>query len=485
MFAWAGWARCLHNGPPMSPVPYRPHDPFDLAALAQALSDLPLSTDAAELCRAGADFHWYSPILSERLKGRQPDLVVHPRSTEDVKRVAAACARHRVPLTVRGGGTGNYGQCVPLHGGVTLDMTGLNRVLQVEQGLARVEAGVLIHHLNRTVRETGQQLCMWPSTEHIATLGGFIAGGHSGIGSIRHGILADPGNVRRLRIVTLEDPPRVLDLEGADIQKAHHAYGSNGIITEVDVALTACVPWRHTITLFDSYDAVLRFGLAVGDAAVHRDREIDVFQLSAVEQRITPYYAGLRQLLQGADALFSQVSPQTLARYAELAQRMGGRLVVQGSEAELIAQGLPTAAECAYNHTTLEALKSDRGVTYLQVAYPGPLDPALVARQMQRFGDEVYMHHEFSQAGGRLVAFALPLVQYFDEAQLRALMHSFEADGCHIFDPHTWVLEDGGMKQVDESQLAFKRQADPGGLMNPGKVRGWDERVLGIPGGQL
>lgn len=469
----------------MSPAPYRPHDPFDLTALAQALSDLPLSTDAAELSRAGSDFHWYSPILSERLKGRQPDLVVHARSTEDVKRVAAACARYRVPLTVRGGGTGNYGQCVPLHGGVTLDMTGLNRVLQVEQGLARVEAGVLIHELNRTVRETGQQLCMWPSTEHIATLGGFIAGGHSGIGSIRHGILADPGNVRRLRIVTLEDPPRVLDLEGADIQKAHHAYGSNGIITEVDVALTARVPWRHTITLFDSYDAVLRFGLAVGDAAVHRDREIDVFQLSAVERRITPYYAGLRQHVQGADALFAQVSPQTLARYAELAQRMGGRLVVQGSEAELIAQGLPTAAECAYNHTTLEALKSDRGVTYLQVAYPGPLDPALVARQMQRFGDEVYMHHEFSQAGGQLVAFALPLVQYFDEAQLRALMHSFEADGCHIFDPHTWVLEDGGMKQVDESQLAFKRQADPGGLMNPGKVRGWDERVLGIPGGQL
>ena len=62
---------------------------------------------------------------------------------------------------------------------------------------------------------------------------------------------------------------------------------------------------------------------------------------------------------------------------------------------------------------------------------------------------------------------------------------SFEADGCWIFDPHTWVLEDGGMKQVDEAQLAFKRQADPLGLMNPGKVRAWDERVLGLPGGQL
>jgi hypothetical protein len=78
------------------------------------------------------------------------------------------------------------------------------------------------------------------------------------------------------------------------------------------------------------------------------------------------------------------------------------------------------------------------------------------------------------------VAFALPLVTYFDEDQLRELMVSFEADGCVIFDPHTAVLEDGGMKQVDEAQLAFKRLADPQGLMNPGKMRAWEERVLGL-----
>jgi FAD/FMN-containing dehydrogenase len=164
---------------------------------------------------------------------------------------------------------------------------------------------------------------------------------------------------------------------------------------------------------------------------------------------------------------------------------MGGRLVVRGSEAELLAAGLPSATECAYNHTTLEALKTDRGVTYLQVAYPAPLDPALVARQMVRLGDEVLFHHEFSRAGGELVAFALPLVHYFDEDQLHQLIKGFEADGCTIFDPHTWVLEDGGMKQVDEAQLEFKKLADPHGLMNPGKVRAWDERVLGIPGGRL
>jgi FAD/FMN-containing dehydrogenase len=464
-------------------TPYRPGDPVDWPAVQAALAGFDVDSSAAGRARAAADYHWYSPVLAQRLQGRHPDLVVRPRDVAEVLRLAAISARHRVPLTVRGGGTGNYGQCVPLHGGITLDATALNRVLRIEAGWASVDAGVLLHDLNLAARQSGQQLRMWPSTERIATLGGFIAGGHSGIGSIRHGILADAGNVRRLRIVTLEDPPQLLDLHGADIQQVHHAYGSNGIIVEVDVALTAFVEWQHTVALFDRYDDVLRFGLAAAADASAGD--IDLFQLSAVERRITPYYAGLRTRLDDADAMFAQVSPATLPAYAARVAAMGGRLVVKGSEAELLAAGLPSATECAYNHTTLEALKSGRGVTYLQVAYPAPLDPALVARQMVRFGDEVLFHHEFSRAGGDNVAFALPLVQYFDETQLDDLKRSFEADGCWIFDPHTWVLEDGGMKQVDETQLAFKQRADPLGLMNPGKLRAWDERVLGLASLQI
>jgi FAD/FMN-containing dehydrogenase len=486
MLTWKPPARGLHAAAPApdaTMTPYRPHDRFDLPALAADLAGLDLRADAASRQRAGSDYHWYSPVLAEALRGRVPDLVVRPRDEAELLRVAAACARHRVPLTVRGGGTGNYGQCVPLYGGVTLDMTALDAVIALEPGRARVQAGIGIETLNQAAAAHGQQLAMWPSTARIATLGGFIAGGHSGIGSLRHGILADAGNVTRLLVVTLEDPPRRVELRGADIQRAHHAYGSNGILLEVDVALVPRVEWRHAIALFPRYDTLLRFGLAAGAASVRG--ELDLFQMSAVERRITPYYEGLRGRLEDQDAMFAQVNPGSLAGYTALVRDFGGRVAVAGTEAELLAEGLPSCTECAYNHTTLEALKSDRGVTYLQVAYPAPFSPDLVAAQMARFGDEVFMHHEFSRAGGALVAFALPLVQFFDEPQLRALIASFEADGCTIYDPHTWVLEDGGMKQVDEAQLAFKHQADPLGLMNPGKLRAWDERVLGIPGGGL
>lgn len=464
---------------------YRPGDRFSIDAVRRALAGLDVVDDAASRERAGRDYYWYSPLLNRQLAGRNPHLVVRPRSLEEVVAVAAACAQHRVPLTVRGGGTGNYGQCVPLFGGVSLDVTALDRVLDIDSGRALVEAGALLHSVDQAARAQGGQLRMWPSTARIATVGGFIAGGHSGIGSMRHGILADPGNVLSLQVVTVERVPRVLELRGDEIRLAHHAYGTNGIITQVELALTPAIEWHHTIALFDHYDDVLRFGLAAGALAVQANPVLDLFQLSAVERRITPYYAGLRDRLEDRDAMFAQMTQASLAGYDALARQFGGRVVESGTEAELLARGLPSCTECAYNHTTLEALKSDPGVTYLQVAYPGPLDPALVARQMARFGDEVLMHHEFSRSAGELVAFALPLVIYFDELQLRSLMASFEADGCWIFDPHTWVLEDGGMKQVDEAQLAFKREADPLGLMNPGKVRAWDERVLGIPGGQL
>lgn len=69
----------------------------------------------------------------------------------------------------------------------------------------------------------GQEILMCPSTRDIATIGGFIAGGYAGAGSMRSGILEDAGNVTMIRVVTLEETPQVIELHGADIQKVHRA----------------------------------------------------------------------------------------------------------------------------------------------------------------------------------------------------------------------------------------------------------------------
>src|SRR5712675_1828606 len=111
------------------------------ASFRQDLSDIPILEDPGSLRMRSRDFFWFSPILKETLEDKRAELIAVPRDKTDVIRVAAACARHRVPLTVRGGGTGNYGQAVPLAGGVVLDMSGVDRIVRVGPGAGRFEAG--------------------------------------------------------------------------------------------------------------------------------------------------------------------------------------------------------------------------------------------------------------------------------------------------------------------------------------------------------
>ena len=85
-----------------------------LDSFIKDLGDIPHSRDAAALRVKSADFSWFSPIMSAALAGRTAEIVLSPRNEEEIVRIAAACARHRVPLVARGAGTGNFGQAVPL-----------------------------------------------------------------------------------------------------------------------------------------------------------------------------------------------------------------------------------------------------------------------------------------------------------------------------------------------------------------------------------
>ncbi|TIS17034.1 MAG: FAD-binding oxidoreductase, partial [Mesorhizobium sp.] len=68
----------------------------------------------------------------------------------------------------------------------------------------------------------------------------------------------------------------------------------------------------------------------------------------------------------------------------------------------------------------------------------------------------------------------LPLVRFTTEERLDEIIRIHEDNGCWIFNPHRYTLEEGGMKQTDEVQLAFKRETDPQGLLNPGKMIAWE-----------
>jgi len=76
---------------------------------------------------------------------------------------------------------------------------------------------------------------------------------------------------------------------------------------------------------------------------------------------------------------------------------------------------------------------------------------------------------------GKVMFAGLSLVKFTTEARLEEIIRLHEAAGAMVFNPHRYTLEEGGRQSVDDRQLAFKREADPKGLLNPGKMIAWDD----------
>ncbi|MEN9230258.1 MAG: FAD-binding oxidoreductase [Thermostichus sp. DG02_5_bins_236] len=458
--------------------------PNQLQALCSALTDIEIITDPAQVTKLSLDFYHYSPVLSRQLSDKRGDLVVRPANEAEVIRVAAACAQQRIPVTIRGAGTGNYGQCIPLAGGVILDMSKLNQVLWAKPGVARVQAGAKLMSIDKQIREMlvgssgagGWEIRMAPSTYRTATIGGFIAGGSGGIGSITYGQLRDRGNVLGLRVVTLEEEPRIIELRGDEVFKVSHAWGLNGIITEVEIPLGPAYPWAELIVAFPSevgFIPCAHFGQALADADGILKKMISLHAWP-----IPSYFAPLRgSIPEGSAVALLMIAESSVEPLMDLIREHSGQ-VIYHKTAQEASKGI-MLGEFTWNHTTLHCRSVDPSLTYLQSAFPTDRELKMVQHMYEYFGDEVLMHLEFIRIDGQATPVGLQIVRFTTEDRLNEIMRYHEDNGVFIANPHTFIIEDGGRKVMDPRQIRFKEVVDPYGLLNPGKMRTWQERASG------
>lgn len=443
---------------------------IDWVAFAAALAPVDVITEPVLIKKRSRDFFWYSPILNAELKRCFGDLVAQPKTPDEMAHVLAVAYAHDAPIVMRGGGTGNYGQAVPMDGGLIIDTTAMNRVLEVGEGFVRAEAGALMADINAALEPSGQEMAMFPSTQDIATVGGFVAGGSAGIGSIANGALRDPGNIISLTALSVEGAPQTRRFDGAEALHIHHAWGLNGVITDVTLR---CVPrrdWVGCLATFDSYEGAYAAGLAVAQAT-----EIACKLLTTVDARICAYFPKLEgHIRREKHLLVSTIPAEDRAAFAARIETLGGVVDLMLTEQERVAAGLPHVYDFSYNHTTLQVLKADRKATYQQVGCPIPPDPAAIAALRPRLGDDVWMHHEFARVGGQIVTFDLPIIWFSTPERLAEINAAYTTNGFPVYDAHTWNVEGGGLKP-DYTHLAWKKRMDPKGLLNAAKSRFWAE----------
>ncbi|MEI6670427.1 MAG: FAD-linked oxidase C-terminal domain-containing protein [Actinomycetes bacterium] len=227
-----------------------------------------VSTVESVLDQHGRDESAHPPV--------RPYAVVSPKSTEEVSQVLSYCNSQGIPVIAFGGGTSLEGHVLPIHGGITLDMTLMNRIIEVRPDdlLVRVEAGVHRVFLNEKLAAQGLFFSVDPGAD--ATLGGMTATGAAGTTTVRYGSMRD--NVMALTAVLADGTVVTV---GRETRKLSAGYdltrlivGSEGtlaVITEITLRIFG-IPEKMAAaivrfpTLRDGVEAataVVKMGIAI------------------------------------------------------------------------------------------------------------------------------------------------------------------------------------------------------------------------------
>jgi FAD/FMN-containing dehydrogenase len=327
----------------------------------------------------------------------------------------------------------------------------------------RAQAGARLMSIDAHTRPTGWELRMHSSTKRAATIGGYIGGGHAGVGSCTYGILRDRGNILGLQMVSVEEHPRIIELRGDDVNLVHHAYGTNGIITEVEMPLAPAWTWIETVANFPDFMQAARFAyaLASADGIVKKLVSIDAPPNWEYMTHMRPFGRA------GWSMVRTMVAEHGMEALRALVASCGGEISTEAREGEG-PYGEPLW-EFGWGHARLKVNRTRPEIVNNIGLYLDPNLLAAVERSHHRFAQLGGMHLEVKRYNGQIAFQGSPYYPFVDDAQVAGVIRGMTEDGAMVANNHTFFVRENGMKAVDDRDAGFKRAMDPHGLMNPGK----------------
>ncbi|AXH34776.1 FAD-binding oxidoreductase [Humibacter sp. BT305] len=202
-------------------------------------------TDDGERQRAAADWSYASKLLTYSHEEQPaPDIVVLPRTTAEVAAVVRIASDFRIPLTTRGGGSGTQAGLFALYGGLTLDLSRMTDIVEIDEEslVVTAQAGLAGPALEEAVNERGLTLAHYPGSYNLgATVGGYLAARGSGVVSTKYGKAEEMA----MQVTAVVPPGRVVSTlpvpnhaSGPDLLQVFvGSEGTLGVITEASLRL--------------------------------------------------------------------------------------------------------------------------------------------------------------------------------------------------------------------------------------------------------
>ena len=415
------------------------------------------------------DYSWYSPLLETALADAGVDAVLRPADLGQLTAVVAEAARMRVPLTMRGAGTGNYGQSLPLERGVVVDVRRVSGILAVDvpdpaaPGRVALLPGTTFAGVDEYLAGHGHELAIMPSTYRLATVAGHVCGGSGGIGSAQYGDLWN-GNVPAVELLTVEEEPRTIRLTGDEVVPVLHTYGTVGVVVRVELRSMPRREYRPLYATFDDPMSAASFAWDVMESGV--GRRLVSLQPAPIPTTFTPVAH-----LFGPDdsAVLLLVAAEDVDEVRTLATVGGGRLADWPDA--------PSITRFSYSHTVLWQKKADPESSWLQGVYADDRSGFLTqfAGLHARYGADLAQHVEFRRNAGRTVPGMIAGVAgrlAATRAGTVELIEHCTSLGVTVRNPHSYVVDEGGFVGDTTAAVERKRDADPHGLLNPGKLAG-------------
>ncbi len=463
------------------------------AELASIVGGDRAETDPAAIGARLRDNSWLSPVLSgyiDAMAGASTggslgvEAIVGPADLEQLAACVAAAYRHDTPITMLGAGTSNFGQSIPMRGGIVIELSRLcemdDPAAAADSGRITVGAGALLGRVDAAVRAHGAELPVVTTTYAASHAAGWVAGGHVGLGSSSWGTIWD-GNIVGATVMTCEAEPRLLDLDEDSVEPVLHAYGTTGIITDVTFRLVPARTWVEMVAAFPRFDGAARFVVDLAEQAE------GIRVAAAQEPTLTPAFTALADDAANDEALVMAIVADSETDFVNaLAAARGGRFIPwQG----LGASRRPTLAYMVYGHRMLWVKKLFASAAFLHcyLSESRPVDQLLAIKA--RFGEHClvelkyirsrWLRERWGQSGDGVI-FA-PLVGMANGREdLDDLLAFCDDIGVAYQNPHTFFLDEQGLFADPGLLHRFKRQADPKGLLNPGKLSDEPSTAVGV-----